>query len=71
MKTRVLSRICVVVFMLIAGQTMWAQEAFYIYRNDGDFNGFFYDDVKSMRLSKIDLDLTERDEYVVQEIETK
>ena len=71
MKTRVLYRICVVVFMLIAGQTMWAQEAFYIYRNDGDFNGFFYDDVKSMRLSKIDLDLTERDEYVVQEIETK
>lgn len=69
MKTRVLYRICVVAFMLIVGQTMWAQDAFYIYRNDGEFNGFFYDDVKSMRLSKIDLDLTERDEYVVQEIE--
>ena len=53
--------------LLLAGLTsLQAQEAFYIYRNDGEFNGFFYDDVKSMRLSKTDLDLTERDEYVVQ-----
>ena len=29
-----------------------AQEAFYIYRNDNDFNGFFYDEVKEMRQSK-------------------
>ena len=58
--------------LLLAGfASLQAQEAFYIYRNDGEFNGFFYDDVKSMRLSKTDLDLTERDEYVVQEIETK
>ena len=58
--------------LLLAGLTsLQAQEAFYIYRNDGEFNGFFYDDVKSMRLSKTDLDLTERDEYVVQEIETE
>ena len=48
-----------------------AQEAFYIYRNDGDFNGFFYDDVKSMKCSKLDLEGVEHDEYVVQEIETK
>ena len=58
--------------LLLAGfASLQAQEAFYIYRNDGEFNGFFYDDVKSMRLSKTDLDLTERDEYVVQEIETE
>ena len=56
--------------LLLAGfASLQAQEAFYIYRNDGEFNGFFYDEVKSMRLSKTDLDLTERDEYVVQEIE--
>ncbi|MBR1917009.1 MAG: hypothetical protein IJ832_04130 [Bacteroidaceae bacterium] len=62
----------IISLLLLAGLTsLQAQEAFYIYRNDGEFNGFFYDDVKSMRLSKTDLDLTERDEYVVQEIETK
>lgn len=69
MKTRVLYRICVVAFMLIVGQTMWAQDAFYIYRNDGDFNGFFYDEVVRMGYSMIDLDSIEHDVYVVQEIE--
>ena len=59
------------IFMLMAGQTLQAQEAFYIYRNDGDFNGFFYDEVKSMGYSKFDLDGIEHDVYVVQEIETE
>lgn len=45
-------------------------EAFYIYRNDGDFNGFFYDEVLDMRYSKYDLDMVEFDNYVVQEIVT-
>ena len=45
-------------------------EAFYIYRNDGDFNGFFYDEVISMNYSKIDLEGVEHEEYVIQEIET-
>lgn len=57
------------IFMLMAGQTLQAQEAFYIYRNDGDFNGFFFDEVKSMGYSKLDLDSVEHDVYVVQEIE--
>ena len=57
------------IFMLMAGQRLQAQEAFYIYRNDGDFNGFFYDEVKSMGYSKFDLDGIEHDVYVVQEIE--
>lgn len=61
----------ILALLLLAGfASLQAQDAFYIYRNDGEFNGFFYDEVKSMRLSKTDLDLTERDEYVVQEIET-
>jgi len=47
-----------------------AQEAFYVYRNDGDFNGFFYDQVIRMGYSKVDLDSVEHDIYVIQEIET-
>ena len=54
----------------MAGQTLVNGEAFYIYRNDGDFNGFFYDQVKDMRYSKLDLAGNEFDEFVVQEIET-
>lgn len=47
-----------------------AQEAFYIYRNDGLFDGFFFDDIVRMGYSKFDLDSVEHDVYVVQEIET-
>lgn len=47
-----------------------AQEAFFIYRNDGDFDGFFYDEVKRMSYSKLDLDSVEHDTWVVQEVET-
>lgn len=50
---------------------LWAQDAFYVYRNDGDFNGFFYDEVIRMGYSKFDLDSVEYDVFVVQEIETK
>lgn len=45
--------------------------AFYIYRNDGDFDGFFFDEVVRMGYSKFDLDSVEYDFYVMQEIETK
>ena len=45
-------------------------KAFYVYRNDGDFNGFFFDDVKEMRYSKFDLDSIEHEEYVIQDIVT-
>ena len=48
---------------------LFSQEAFYIYRNDGDFNGFFYDEVVEMRYSKIALDSTEREQYVTYEVE--
>ncbi len=43
-------------------------EAFYIYRNDGNFDGFFYDEVKEIRYSKLDLDNVEHEDYVVQEV---
>ena len=47
-----------------------AQDAFYVYRNDGDFNGFFYDEVVRMGFSKTDLEGVEHEEYVIKEIET-
>lgn len=56
--------------LMAAVQDMTAQEAFYIYRNDGEFNGFFYDQVKRMNYSKIDFNGIEHDEYVIQEVET-
>ena len=48
---------------------LFSQEAFYIYRNDSDFNGFFYDEVVEMRYSKIDFDSIEHDNYVIYEVE--
>ena len=48
---------------------LFSQEAFYIYRNDSDFNGFFYDEVVEMRYSKIDFDSIEHDNYIMYEVE--
>jgi len=59
-----------IVLIFIGTGMMQAQEAFYIYRNDGNFDGFFYDDVKRIGYSKIDLQGEEHDEYIVQEVET-
>lgn len=58
-------------FLTVVGQSLMAQEAFYVYRNDGEFNGFFFDQVKRMEYSKVDFDGVEHDEYVIQEIETE
>jgi hypothetical protein len=55
-------------FWLLALGFVNAQEAFYIYRNDGDFNGFFYDEVVEMRQSKIGVDSIEYDKWVTQEV---
>ncbi len=48
---------------------LFSQEAFYIYRNDGDFNGFFFDEVVEMRYSKLALDSVEYEQYVTYEVE--
>ena len=48
---------------------LFSQEAFYIYRNDGDFNGFFYDEVQEMRYSKFDYDSVEHEQYVMYEVQ--
>ena len=69
------TRIIAALLALLATANVLAQEitdgeAFYIYRNDGDFNGFFIDEVEEMRYSKLDLDSLLHDEYVVQEVVT-
>lgn len=45
-----------------------AQDALYIYRNDGQFNGFFYDDIERIEFSRIDTLGVEHQDYVVQEV---
>ena len=44
------------------------QDALYIYRNDGGFNGFFFADIDRIEYSKIDTFGVEHDDYVVQEV---
>ena len=46
-------------------------EAFYIYQNDGHFDGFFYDQVKQISYSRFDTLGVEHDKYVSQEIVTE
>ena len=46
------------------------QKAFFVHRNDGDFNVFFFSQVDSMVYSRIDVDSVLRDDYVTQEIWT-
>ena len=53
------------VLPLSAQQT---QDALYIYRNDGKFNGFFYADIDRFEYSKVDTLGVEHDEFVVQEV---
>lgn len=47
-----------------------AGSVFYVYRNDGDFNGFFYDQVESIAYSNVGIDGKQRPYQVVQEIST-
>lgn len=49
---------------------LYAQDAFYVYRNDGQFNAFFFSEVNCIQYSKIDQDSIECNDYVMQEIYT-
>ena len=70
-------RCAVIMFLAVAGsltasaQEIEGGEAFYIYQNDGHFDGFFYDQVKQIRYSRFDTLGIERSEYVSQEIVTE
>lgn len=46
------------------------QKAFFVYRNDGDFNVMFFSEVDSIVYSQLDVDSVLCDEYVTQEIWT-
>lgn len=46
------------------------QKAFFVYRNDGDFNVMFFSEVDSIVYSQLDVDSMLCDEYVTQEIWT-
>ena len=51
-------------------QAQSSTDAFYIYQNDGHFDGFFYDEVQSIQYSKLDTLGFEHTDYVSQEIVT-
>ena len=56
--------------LALTAATVGAQDAFYIYQNDGHFDGFFYDEVQKISYSKIDTLGFEHEDYVSQEIIT-
>jgi len=63
--------ILAVVLGMLGIQTVSAQQtqdALYIYRNDGGFNGFFFADIDRIEYSKVDTLGVEHDDYVVQEV---
>lgn len=67
--------LCVMIISASLASTASAQgmensEAFYIYQNDGHFDGFFYDEVKQINYSRTDTLGVEHDHYVSQEIVT-
>lgn len=51
-----------------SAQAQAVQDALYIYRNDGGFNAFFFDDIERFEYSNIDTLGIEHDEMVVQEV---
>ena len=56
--------------MLATSAAAQKQDAFYVYQNDGHFDGFFYDEVEKIRYSKLDTLGFEHEVFVSQEIVT-
>lgn len=54
----------------VAASAQTVGDAFYIYRNDGQFNAFFRDEVDSIHYSCYDLDSVLHDDYITQVIYT-
>ena len=65
-----LQRLTVAVIVGISACAVQAQDAFYVYQNDGRFEGFFYDQIIRMYYAKTDTAGQDYDEYVSQIIET-
>ena len=72
MKTRsTLLYILTLLLSVFSVQTVNAQtvqDALYIFRNDGQFNAFFFGDINRIEYSKIDTLGVEQDDYIVQEV---
>jgi len=69
MKKR-LSLILLLAAVTLSGMAQTIGEAFYIYRNDGQFNAFFRDEVLSIEYSNYDVDSVYYDEVVTQVVNT-
>lgn len=59
-----------VAMLLGAAASLQAQQAFYVYRNDGTINGFITSDIDSMQCSRLDVDSLLHADFQVQEIYT-
>ncbi|MBE6260986.1 MAG: hypothetical protein E7107_09245 [Prevotella sp.] len=72
MKTRHILLYVLTLLLSVAGiqsvQAQVSQDALYIFRNDGGFNAFFYEDIDHIEYSKIDTLGVEQTDYVVQEV---
>ena len=62
--------ILLLVAVTLSGMAQTVGEAFYIYRNDGQFNAFFRDEVDSIAYSHYDADSVYYDENVTQLVYT-
>lgn len=69
MKKRI-SLIILLAAVTLSGVAQTIGEAFYIYRNDGQFNAFFRDEVLSIEYSNYDVDSVFYDEVVTQIVNT-
>ena len=67
---KLLVSLVLMVLAPLSSQAQGVNDAFYIYQNDGHFNGFFYDEVIEIRYSKLDTLNLEHSDFVSQEIVT-
>lgn len=70
MKKLIFSYISLFALLLCYTLPSNAQQAFYVYRNDGGINTFITTEIDSMTYSRLDLDSVAHDNYVVHEIYT-
>ena len=55
-------------FSVLPVSAQQTQDALYIFRNDGEFNAFFFGDIDRIDYSKVDTLGVEQADYVVQEV---
>ena len=67
---RYIASLAIVLLAALPIQAQTENQAFYIYQNDGHFDGFFYDEIEKMTFSFLDTLGVEHDEIVSQEIVT-